>query len=382
MRRRPRPGIPGWHQRPRRPARPGRHPHRRPRHHRPTSRRAWRPQSLPRWHRPGRRRDHLLQPGRHAAASLRRPRAAHRHHPQSTQPCRRDDRRRTGLHPPRRPRHTEPGRLMTGAPRPAHACGRYLIGGDLPVYRLGYGTMQLTGPGHWYHPADPDAAKRLLRRVVELGINHLDTADAYGPHTVEHLIRKALHPYPPGLVIAPKGGLTRPGPNRWEPVGRPAYLRQCIEMSLRRLAVDRIDLYYLHRIDPLTPLADQLGVLAEAQQAGKIRHIGLSKVSVAHIEEATCIAPVVAVQNRYNLTEGDDDVLAYCENHDIAFVPYKPLAAGALTQLVRAHDEAVTPAQAAIAYLLDKSPNMLPIPGTSDSAHLEENTNTTGRVRR
>ena len=142
---------------------------------------------------------------------------------------------------------------MTGTPHPAYASGRYLIGGDLPVYRLGYGTMQLTGPGHWYHPADPDAAKRLLRRVVELGINHLDTADAYGPHTVEHLIRKALHPYPPGLVIATKGGLTRPGPNRWQPVGRPAYLRQCIEMSLRRVAVERIDLYYLHRIDPLVP---------------------------------------------------------------------------------------------------------------------------------
>ncbi len=272
--------------------------------------------------------------------------------------------------------------MMSGTPNPAHASGQYLIGGDLPVYRLGFGTMQLTGPGHWYHPADPDAAMRLLRRTAELGINHLDTADAYGPDTVEHLIRKALHPYPPGLVIATKGGLTRAGPNRWEPVGRPAYLRQCIEMSLRRLAVERIDLYYLHRIDPLVPLADQLGVLADAQQAGKIRHIGLSKVTVAQIEEAAQIAAVAAVQNRYNLTEGDDDVLAYCENHDIAFVPYKPLAAGALTQLVRAHDEAVTPAQAAIAYLLDKSPNMLPIPGTSDSAHLEENTNTTGRVRR
>ncbi len=264
---------------------------------------------------------------------------------------------------------------MSGAPPAVHASGQYLIGGDLPVYRLGYGTMQLTGPGHWYHPADPDAAKRLLRRAVELGINHLDTADAYGPETVEHLIRKALHPYPAGLVIATKGGLTRPGPNRWEPVGRPAYLRQCIEMSLRRLAVDRIDLYYLHRIDPLTPLADQLGVLAEAQQAGKIRHIGLSKVSVAHIEEATCIAPVVAVQNRYNLTEGDDDVLAHCERHGIAFVPYKPLAAGALARPEQAHPGTATPAQAAIAYLLDKSPNMLPIPGTSDAAHLEDNTN-------
>ena len=262
---------------------------------------------------------------------------------------------------------------MSRTRNPVHASGQYLIGGDLPVYRLGYGTMQLTGPGHWYHPADPDAAKRLLRRVLELGINHLDTVDAYGPETVEHLIRKALYPYPPRLVIATKGGLTRPGPNRWEPVGRPAYLRQCIEMSLRRLAVERIDLYYLHRIDPLVSLADQLGVLAEAQQAGKIRHIGLSKVTAAQIEDAARIAPIAAVQNRYNINEGDDDALAYCEEHGIAFVPYAPLAAGALTMPSRSLGATATPAQAAIAYLLDRSPNMLPIPGTSDPAHLEEN---------
>ncbi len=264
---------------------------------------------------------------------------------------------------------------MSDTPQPAHASGQYLIGGDLPVYRLGFGTMQLTGPGHWYHPADPDAAKRLLRHVVELGINHLDTADAYGPETVEHLIRKALHPYPPGLVIATKGGLTRSGPNRWEPVGRPAYLRQCIEMSLRRLARDRIDLYYLHRVDPLIPLADQIAVLADAQQTGKIRHIGLSKVTVAHIEEAARIVAVAAVQNHYNVTEGDDDVLAYCQRHRIAFVPYKPLAAGALARPAQTQPGMATPAQAAIAYLLDRSPNMLPIPGTSDLAHLEDNTN-------
>jgi aryl-alcohol dehydrogenase-like predicted oxidoreductase len=258
-----------------------------------------------------------------------------------------------------------------------HSSGVYLIGGDLPVYRLGYGTMQLTGPGHWYHPADPDAAKRLLRRAVELGINHLDTADAYGPETVEHLIRKALHPYPPGLVIATKGGLTRPGPNRWEPVGRPAYLAQCIEMSLRRLAIERIDLYYLHRIDPLVPLADQLGVLTDAQQSGKIRHIGLSKVTVEQIVDAARVAPTASVQNRYNRTEGDDGVLAYSEDHRIAFVPYAPLAAGALATPIRALDATATPAQAAIAYLLDRSPNMLPIPGTSSLAHLEDNTAST-----
>ncbi len=263
---------------------------------------------------------------------------------------------------------------MTDTPHPAHASGQYLLGGDLPVYRLGYGTMQLTGPGHWYHPTDPDAAKRLLRRAVELGINHLDTADAYGPETVEHLIRKALHPYPPGLVIASKGGLTRPGPNRWEPVGRPAYLRQCLEMSLRRLAIDRIDLYYLHRVDPLVPLADQIGVLVEAQQAGKIRHIGLSKVTVEQVVEAARIAPIAAVQNCYNRTQGDADVLAHCNRHGIAFVPYRPLAAGVLAQPTHTPDPAATPAQAAIAFLLDKSPNMLPIPGTSDPVHLEENT--------
>ncbi len=264
---------------------------------------------------------------------------------------------------------------MTGTLLPAHASGQYMIGGDLPVYRLGYGTMQLTGPGHWYHPADPEAAKRLLRRAVELGINHLDTADAYGPETVEHLIRKALHPYPPGLVIATKGGLTRPGPNQWEPVGRPGYLRQCIEMSLRRLVVQRIDLYYLHRVDPLIPLADQLAVLAEAQRAGKIRHIGLSKVTVEQITDAARIVPIAAVQNRYNLNEGDDDVLAYCESHGIAFVPYAPLGAGVLARRTPTPTGTATPAQAAIAYLLDKSPNMLPIPGTNDPAHLEGNAN-------
>jgi len=242
------------------------------------------------------------------------------------------------------------------------------------VYRLGYGTMQLTAPGHWYHPADPDAAKNLLRRAVELGINHLDTADAYGPETVEHLIRKALHPYPSGLVIATKGGLTRPGPNRWEPVGRPAYLRQCIEMSLRRLAVDRIDLYYLHRVDPLVPLADQVGVLAEAQRAGKIRHVGLSKVSFAQIEEAVRLVTVAAVQNPYNVNEGDDDVLTYCDRYGIAFVPYRPLAAGTLARREQAPGDTATAAQAAISYLLSKSPNVLPIPGTSDPRHLEDNT--------
>src|SRR6185437_3041617 len=212
--------------------------------------------------------------------------------------------------------------------RPAQTSGTYLIGGDLPVHRLGFGTMRLVGAGTWYH-GDERMAKRLLRRAYELGVNHFDTADAYGPETAEHYLRKALHRYadgyPDGVVIATKGGLTRQGPNQWAPVGRPEYLRQCIEMSLRRLALERIDLYYLHRIDPLVPLEDQVGVLAEAQAHGKIRHIGLSKATVEQIERARAVAPIAAVQNKFNLLEGDTAVLDYCAAQAIAFVPYAPL---------------------------------------------------------
>ncbi|MFJ3405421.1 aldo/keto reductase [Promicromonospora sp. NPDC090134] len=241
--------------------------------------------------------------------------------------------------------------------------GTFSIGGDLPVRRIGYGTMQLTGPGHWFHPTDMDAAKAVLRRAVELGVNHLDTADAYGPETAERIIRKALHPYPDDLVIATKGGMTRQGPNQWAPVGRPEYLRQCVEMSLRRLAVDRIDLYYLHRIDPKVPLDDQIGELAALQAEGKIRHLGLSKVTTTQIGAALKTAPIAAVQNRLNQSDGDHDIVRYCTQEDLAFVPYAPLGAGSL----------VADTRAAITYLLDLSPVVLPIPGTSSIEHLEVN---------
>jgi aryl-alcohol dehydrogenase-like predicted oxidoreductase len=243
--------------------------------------------------------------------------------------------------------------------------GTFSIGGDLPVRRVGYGAMQITGPGHWFHPDDMDAAKAVLREAVDLGVNHLDTADAYGPETSERLIRKALHPYPDDLVIATKGGMTRQGPNRWAPVGRPEYLRQCVEMSLRRLALDRIDLYYLHRIDPQVPLADQLGELATLREEGKIRHIGVSKVTVTQVEAARVITPIAAVQNKFNQLEGDRAVLECCAEHGLAFVPYAPLAAGTLARDGRAPE--------AITWLLDQSPVVLPIPATTSITHLHAN---------
>lgn len=252
------------------------------------------------------------------------------------------------------------------AASPAAASGTFLLGGDLPVHRIGYGTMQLTGPGHWYHPGDMDAAKQVLRRAVDLGVNHLDTADAYGPETVEHLIRKALHPYPGHLVIATKGGMTRQGPNRWAPVGRPEYLRQCVEMSLRRLAVDRIDLYYLHRVDPKVPLEDQVGELAALRVEGKIRHIGLSKVTTTQIDAARRIAPITAVQNKFNRHEQDWAVLDHCTKNETAFVPYAPLAAGALADGPGA-------ARRELSWLLGLAPVVLPIPGSTSIQHLQQN---------
>ena len=262
---------------------------------------------------------------------------------------------------------------MNSATHPVHASGQYLIGGDLPVYRLGYGTMQLTGPGHWYHPADPDAAKALLRRAVELGINHLDTADAYGPETVEHLIRKALHPYPSGLVIATKGGLTRPGPNRWEPVGRPAYLRQCIEMSLRRLAVDRIDLYYLHRVDPLvrwpTSSAYSPKPSGRARSATSACRKSPSPRSRSRPDRADRGRAEPLQRQRRRRRRAD---LLRPARHRVRALP--PLAAGTLAGGEQAPGDTATAAQAAISYLLSKSPNVLPIPGTSDPRHLEDNT--------
>ncbi|UGT64558.1 aldo/keto reductase [Nocardia asteroides] len=263
--------------------------------------------------------------------------------------------------------------------RPADASGTFALGGDLPVNRLGYGAMQLTGEGVWGDPRDPAEAVRVLRRAVELGVNFIDTADSYGPFVSERLIREALHPYADDLVIATKGGLTRSGPGDWRPVGRPEYLRQQTELSLRHLGVDRIDLYQLHRIDPKVPLADQLGELALLREEGKIRHIGVSQVNVAQLREAREIAPIVSVQNLYNLANrADEEVLEYAEAENIAFIPWFPIATGELARPggpldAISAEHGATPAQLALAWLLRRSPVVLPIPGTSTVAHVEEN---------
>ncbi|MEU6611140.1 aldo/keto reductase [Streptomyces shenzhenensis] len=263
--------------------------------------------------------------------------------------------------------------------RPAEASGTFSLGGDLPVHRLGYGAMRLTGPGIWGPPADPDEAVRVLRRAVELGVNLIDTADSYGPFVSEELIHKALHPYPDDLVIATKAGLTRPGPDEWRPVGRPEYLRQQCELSLRHLGLDRIDLFQLHRIDPKVPPAEQLGELVLLQQEGKIRHIGLSEVTVEQLDQAREIATIVSVQNLYNLADrGAEDVLDHAERANLAFIPWFPMATGELARPGGPLDSAakkhqVSPSQLALAWLLSRSPVMLPIPGTSRVAHLEQN---------
>jgi pyridoxine 4-dehydrogenase len=244
--------------------------------------------------------------------------------------------------------------------------------------RIGFGSMQLTGPGHWAAPDNPEQAMQVLRDAVDAGVTHIDTADAYGPFTAEKYIRKALHPYPDGLVIATKGGLTRQGPNRWAPCGRPEYLRQCVEMSLRRLQLERVELYYLHRIDPAVAMEDQLAVLSDMQAEGKINHIGLSKVTLEQLRTASTLTAIAAVSNKYNITDrASEDVLRHCEVTGITFVPYAPLASGALTtpdvlgQI--AGDYGVTPVQLALAWLLHRSPVITPIPGTSCSARLHEN---------
>ncbi len=257
--------------------------------------------------------------------------------------------------------------------------GTFEIGGAVSVCRLGYGAMQLTGPGIWGEPDSPQEAIAVLRRAVELGVNLIDTADAYGPFVSEQLIKKALHPYADDLVIATKAGLTRQGPNRWLPVGRPEYLRQQVELSLRHLGVERIDLLQLHRIDPQVPLADQVGELALMQQEGKIAQIGLSEVSVEQLQEAQGTATIVSVQNHFNLVNRNaEPLLEHCEKEGIAFIPWFPLQTGELTgQGGPLRDLAdrlgATPAQLALAWLLWRSPVMLPIPGTSSVAHLEEN---------
>jgi len=261
----------------------------------------------------------------------------------------------------------------------AAASGTFKIGGDMGVRRLGFGAMRVTGPGVWGEPKDAASARRLLRKVVDLGVTFIDTADSYGPEVSERLIAEALHPYPKGLVIATKGGLTRSGPGAWAPVGRPEYLTQCVELSLRRLKIDCIDLYQLHRFDPKVPMAETLGALKKLRQAGKIRHIGLSEVTVDEIKRARKIVPIVSVQNLYNFKNRQSEtVLDYCTENNLAFIPWFPLAAGEMTKrgsaLARAAQQhGVTVSQLALAWLLHRSAVMLPIPGTSSIAHLKEN---------
>lgn len=261
----------------------------------------------------------------------------------------------------------------------AAQAGEFVIGNDLRVTRLGFGAMRITGKGIWGPPADRAEAIRVVRRAVELGVNFIDTADSYGPAVSEELIAEALYPYPAGLVIATKGGFERPGPDRWVENGRPEHLIAACEGSLRRLRLDRIDLYQLHRIDPKVPAADQLGTLKKLQAQGKIRHIGLSEVSVKQIQHAQTIVPIVSVQNRYSVSDrGSEDVLEYCERQKIGFIPWFPLAAGRLSgeegPIARvAKQFKGTPSQVALAWLLWRSPVMLPIPGTSRVQHLEEN---------
>jgi len=258
--------------------------------------------------------------------------------------------------------------------------GTFRLGGDLPVVRLGYGTMQLPGEGVWGPPKDHDTAIAVLRRAVEIGITFFDTADSYGPDVAEDLLREALHPYAADVVIATKAGLTRQGPGVWTPLGQPAYLRQEVEVSLRRLGLERIDLFQLHRIDPAYPLADQVGELKTLQDEGKIRHIGLSQVSVSELKQAQQSAEIVSVQNLYNLADrSSEELLDHCAGEGIAFIPWFPLATGQLSKqdgplAAAAAEHDVTPSQLALAWLLQRSPVMLPIPGTSSIEHLESNT--------
>src|SRR6266436_6185139 len=256
------------------------------------------------------------------------------------------------------------------------------LGGDRPVNRLGFGAMRITGEGIWGWPPDRNNALKVLKRAVELGVNLIDTADAYGPETSELLIAEALHPYPKGLVIATKGGLTRPGPDSWIPNCRPEYLSQCVDKSLKRLKLERIDLYQLHTVDRKVPVEDSLGALKKAQDAGKIRHVGLSNVTTQEIERAKKVFPIVSIQNRYNIEDRDsEDVLSYCEKEKMGFLPWAPVGGngrGSLTKSgnpleAEAKRHNVTAVQLALAWLLQKSPAMLPIPGTANITHLEEN---------
>jgi pyridoxine 4-dehydrogenase len=262
--------------------------------------------------------------------------------------------------------------------QPVHDSGTFTFG-DTKVHRLGYGAMQLTGKGVWGPPKDHAEALRVLRRAVALGVDFIDTADAYGPYVSEELIAEALHPYPKDLVIATKAGLVRTGPQAWIPLGRPEYLRQECEMSLRRLKVDRIELFQLHRIDPTVPAEDQFGVLRDLQKEGKVHHVGLSEVEVHEIEAARKVVPIVSVQNMYNLSvRKAEAVVDYCEKHGIGFIPWFPIASGKLLEpggplAAVANEAKATPSQVALAWLLQRSKVILPIPGTSSVAHVEEN---------
>jgi pyridoxine 4-dehydrogenase len=270
--------------------------------------------------------------------------------------------------------------------RSALLSGSFPLGG-MEVHRMGYGTMRLVGEGAWGEPPNREDARNVLRRAVELGVTLIDTADAYGPGIAEELVAEALHPYPANVVIATKGGLTRQGPAKSKPCGRPDYVQQQLEMSLRRLRVDTIDLYQLHRIDPTIPVAETLGALKDAQAQGKIRHVGLSEVAVEQIEEAQKVMPIISVQNRYNLTERKSEaVLKYCEQHSLGFLPWYPMNAGKFAKPTQSDDPHTnhpiaefakkydaTVSQLSLAWLLHHSPVILPIPGTSSIAHLEEN---------
>jgi aryl-alcohol dehydrogenase-like predicted oxidoreductase len=269
--------------------------------------------------------------------------------------------------------------MTTATATTATAAKTFLLGGDLEINRLGFGAMRIVGDGVWGEPKDAENSRRVLRRAVELGVNFIDTSDAYGPDVSERLIGEALAPYAKGVVIATKGGLTRQGPNKWLPVGRPEYLTQQVEMSLRRLKLERLDLWQLHRIDPKVPVEESLGAVTTLQQEGKIRHIGLSEVKVAEIEQARKVVDIVSVQNRYNIGDREhEDVVEYCTKHKIAFIPWFPVAAGKLArpggkldQVAKEHDATVS--QLSLAWLLQHSPVILPIPGTSSVEHLEEN---------
>jgi pyridoxine 4-dehydrogenase len=268
--------------------------------------------------------------------------------------------------------------MAEGAP-PAAAAGTLALGGDLEVRTMGFGAMRITGPGIWGDPPDSEGAKRVLRRAVELGVNFIDTADSYGPEVSERLIAEALHPYPDDLVIATKGGLPRTDDGGWYPDGRPEHLRESCEGSLRRLRLDRIDLYQLHRVDPQVPLEESVGALAQLRAEGKVRHVGLSNVSEEQLDRAREIVPIVSIQNRYSVGEPDDDALVdRCERDGLAYLPWRPLAGGRVAEssgpwerVAGAHG--ATAAQISLAWLLHRSPAMLPIPGTNSIEHLEEN---------